>query len=209
MFSFTAILTAASATLVSAGALPRRGASSASITPRAEYSSSIDVIGCKIDTNRVAYWPDLVGCDDICIEVFNQGRSLYLLRIDTSGGDYGISNDAWNYLTNGESATEGPHESGGVDMNYEVVSVSKCESLMTDGKLPLSAANSMNYLTSCLSQPESWVARNHNLYNINDPACKSGVDEICHLDLAISNQPVCASGPGIAAVLNGNVVNKY
>jgi hypothetical protein len=27
--------------------------------------------------------------------------------------------------------------------------------------------------------------------------------------LAISNQPVCASGLGIAAVLNGNVVNKY
>jgi hypothetical protein len=56
------------------------------ITPHAEYSSSVGVLGCKVDMNRIAYWPLDVGCDGICVKVSNEGRSLHLLRIDKSGG---------------------------------------------------------------------------------------------------------------------------
>ncbi|KAH6959866.1 hypothetical protein BKA56DRAFT_623917 [Ilyonectria sp. MPI-CAGE-AT-0026] len=159
------------------------------ITPHEQYSSSIGVLGCKIDNNRVAYWPGSVGCDDVCVRVYNEGRSVHLLRIDTSGGAYDISYDAWNYLAFGKSAVEEPHMGGGIDMNYDVVHASECQHLLHEGKLPLSAANSMNYVASCIAQPTSWVAQNHVLYNIQDQVCKLGVDEECHLDLAISNQP--------------------
>ena len=60
--------------------------------------------------------------------------------------------------------------------------------------LHLLAANSMNFVSSCMSQPESFVAQNYVLYNILDPVCKWGVDEECTLDLGVSNQPTCPSG---------------
>ncbi|KAH8669246.1 hypothetical protein BGZ61DRAFT_483436 [Ilyonectria robusta] len=164
-------------------------------------------LGCKIDNNRVAYWPGSVGCDDICVRVYNEGRSVHLLRIDTSGGAYDISYDAWNYLAFGKSAVEEPHMGGGIGMNYDVVHASECQHLLHEGKLPLSAANSMNYVASCIAQPTSWVAQNHVLYNIQDQVCKLGVDEECHLDLAISNQPSCPSPLGIEAPLNNKVEN--
>ncbi|EGU79506.1 hypothetical protein FOXB_09982 [Fusarium oxysporum f. sp. conglutinans Fo5176] len=144
------------------------------ITPHAEYSSSVGVLGCKVDTNRIAYWPLDVGCDGICVKVSNEGRSLHLLRIDKSGGF-------------GASAIDGPQVGGGIQMSYEIVDTSECRHLLHPGKLPLSAANSMNYVSSCISQPTSWVAQNYQLYNINDPVCKYGVDEKCSLDLTISN----------------------
>ncbi|KAH7184070.1 hypothetical protein DER44DRAFT_817060 [Fusarium oxysporum] len=144
------------------------------ITPHAEYSSSVGVLGCKVDTNRIAYWPLDVGCDGICVKVSNEGRSLHLLRIDKSGGF-------------GASAIDDPQVGGGIQMSYEIVDTSECRHLLHEGKLPLSAANSMNYVSSCISQPTSWVAQNYQLYNINDPVCKYGVDEKCSLDLTISN----------------------
>ncbi|KAH7142470.1 hypothetical protein DER46DRAFT_631058 [Fusarium sp. MPI-SDFR-AT-0072] len=144
------------------------------ITPHAEYSSSVGVLGCKVDTNRIAYWPLDVGCDGICVKVSNEGRSLHLLRIDKSGGF-------------GASAIDDPQVGGGIQMSYEIVDTWECRHLLHQGKLPLSAANSMNYVSSCISQPTSWVAQNYQLYNINDPVCKYGVDEKCSLDLTISN----------------------
>ncbi|KAH7228516.1 uncharacterized protein BKA55DRAFT_599048 [Fusarium redolens] len=131
------------------------------ITPHAEYSSSVGVLGCKVDTNRIAYWP-------------LDGRSLHLLRIDKSGGF-------------GASAIDDPLVGGGIQMSYEIVDTSECRHLLHEGKLPLSAANSMNYVSSCISQPTSWVAQNYQLYNINDPVCKYGVDEKSNLDLTTSN----------------------
>ncbi|CRK25298.1 hypothetical protein BN1723_018210, partial [Verticillium longisporum] len=86
---------------------------SASITPHDQYSSSIGVLGCKINTNRVAYWPGAPGCDDLCVKVSHGGRSLNLLRIDSSAGAHDISYDAWNYLAFGSSATDAPHMGGG------------------------------------------------------------------------------------------------
>ncbi|KAH0006683.1 hypothetical protein KCU78_g12180, partial [Aureobasidium melanogenum] len=48
-------LAATAAALPTEMVLQKRGTISA--TPHVEYSSSIGVLGCKINTNRVAYWP--------------------------------------------------------------------------------------------------------------------------------------------------------
>ncbi|RYC77614.1 hypothetical protein BFJ63_vAg19512 [Fusarium oxysporum f. sp. narcissi] len=181
--------------------------SSASITPHDQYSSTIGVLGCKIDTNRVAYWPGTVDCNNICVKVSNEGRDVHLLKIDSSGGAHDISYDAWNYLGFGESATKNPQQGGGIVMDYEFVHASRCNEILDNGKLPLSAANSMNYVASCLDEPTSWVAQNYELYNINEPTCKRGVDEKCHLNLAVSNQPECPSGLGSGSSLNLKVEN--
>lgn len=211
----TAVL-AASASLVSAASIPisMRAAAAgksgtASMTPHDAYSSSIGVLGCKIDINRVAYWPPSVDCNDICVRVTNAGRSLTLLRIDQSGGAHDISYDAWNYLSSGKNATEAPQMGGGVDMQWESVDASECADILDEGgKLPLSASNSITYLASCLAQPESYVAKNHVLYNILNPACTWGVDEKCTLDLAVSNQPSCPGTLGLTKALTGHPVTN-
>ncbi|EXM14073.1 Cerato-platanin [Fusarium oxysporum f. sp. vasinfectum] len=208
MFSkLTNTILAAAATLVSAGPLPQNEIGSASITPHDQYSSSIGVLGCKININRVAYWPGSVDCNNICVKVSYESRSIYLLKIDSSGGAYDISYDAWNYLGFGKSASDSPQQGGGIAMNYEFVHASECTDILDNGKLPLTAANSMNYVASCLSEPNSWVAQNYELYNINDPICKYGVNEKCYLNLAISNQPECPSGLGAVTELNLTVEN--
>lgn len=198
----------ASATLASGATIrlhPR--AESASITPHDSYSSSVGVVGCKVNTNRVAYWPSEVGCDDICVKVTYEDRSVNLLKVDTSGGAYDISYDAWNYLGFGVSATDDPRTGGGIDMVYETVDASECADLLDDGRLPLLAANSMNYVSACLGEPDSFVAKNYKLMNILDPVCHNGVDEECTLDLAVSNQPECPSGLGSNAPLDLPVWN--
>jgi hypothetical protein len=60
-------------------------------TPHDKYSSSVGVLGCKINTNRVAYWPGSVDCNNICVKLSYNGRSVNLLRIDQSGGAYDVS----------------------------------------------------------------------------------------------------------------------
>ncbi|KAH7325741.1 hypothetical protein B0I35DRAFT_421073 [Stachybotrys elegans] len=118
-----------------------------------------------------------------------------------------MSYDAWNYLGFGKSATQDPKSGGGIAMDYQVVDPSECADLLDDGKLPLSAANSMNYLSSCLSQPNSWVAKNYKLININDPCCRNGIDEVCKLNLAVSNQPSCPGTLGSVGQLDMPVIN--
>lgn len=167
------------------------------ITPHEQYSSSIGVLGCKIDTNRVAYWPQSVGCDDICVRVSYGGRSVDLLRIDQSGGAYDISYDAYNYLVSGQSALTNPITGGGINMDVQSLPAGNCAKYFrAGGKLALSASNSMNYVASCLQQPNSFVARNHVLLNIQDPVCHWGWDEVCSLNLTTSNQPSCPHGLG-------------
>jgi len=190
MHSSIATVIIASAAAVSAGAIPKRS-QSASITPHEQYSSSVGVIGGKINTNRVAYWPMGVNCNDICVKVSYQGRSLHLLKIDQSGGAHDISYDAWNYLAFGTSAKENPQTGGGINMEYEFVPADQCKDLLSNGKLPLSAANSMGYVGACIQEPNSWVAKNHELVNILDPVSHYGWDETCTLDLNVSNQPKC------------------
>jgi hypothetical protein len=206
MFTTLTTVLAGSAALVSA--VPTRRGQSVSVTPHEQYSSSIGVPGCKINTNRVAYWPGTPDCNNICLKLTNGDRSLNILKIDTSMGAHDISYDAWNYLAFGTSATEDPHQGGGVDMTYEFVDVSECSDLLDNGKLPLSASNSMNYVASCLSEPDSWVAKNYKLLNIADSACKYGADEECSLDLAVSNQPSCPSGLGSQEKMSGHSVTN-
>ncbi len=162
-------------------------------TPHDSYSSSVGVLGCKINTDRIAYWPMDIDCTNLCVSLSYGGRSVYLLRIDQSGGAYDVSYDAWNYLMTGYSATSRPTAGGATAMQYENVDISNCADLIhtDDGKLPLSAANSMNFVTSCLSQSSSWVASNYALYNILDSLCEWGYDETCTLDMAKSNQASC------------------
>ncbi|KAK4033799.1 hypothetical protein C8A01DRAFT_49682 [Parachaetomium inaequale] len=148
------------------------------ITPHDMYSSSVGVLGCKINTNRVAYWP------------------MSLLRIDQSGGTYDISYDAYNYLVSGQSATEHQITGGAVTMEVTNIPADNCVQHLKAGGLPLSASNSMNYVASCLGQPSSWVARNYRLFNIQDPVCHWGYDEQCTVDLAVSNQPSCPHALG-------------
>jgi hypothetical protein len=181
-----------------------------SITPHEQYSSSVGVLGCKINTNRVAYWPMSVGCDNICVQVTAGGRSVNLLHIDQSGGAYDISYDAWNYLSTGQSATTDPTTGGGIPAEYEFVDASNCADLIhtPSGGLPLSASNSIDYLASCLSQPSSFVAQHYTLYNILNPTCTWGVDETCTLDLSVSNQPSCASQLGAPVVLTSDPVTN-
>jgi hypothetical protein len=190
MFNFfTAVVAASAAATV--GAIPTRRSQTASITPHDKYSSSIGVLGCKIDTNNVAYWPSSVDCDKICVKVSRGGRSRHLLKIDQSGGAYDISYDAWNYLAFGKSATEDPRMGGGLEMEYEFVDNEECADLLDDGKLALSASNSISFVTSCGA--DTWVGKNHKLINIQDSQCKYGEDVECKLDLAVSNQPDCGS----------------
>jgi hypothetical protein len=166
------------------------------ITPHDMYSSSVGVLGCKINTNRVAYWPMSVDCENICVRVSYGGRSVDLLRIDQSGGAYDISYDAYNFLVSGQSATVHPITGGAVNMEVTNVPASNCVQHLKAGGLPLSASNSMNYVASCLSQPNSWVAKNYRLFNIQDPICKFGYDEQCTVNLAVSNQPSCPHALG-------------
>ncbi|KAH6986810.1 hypothetical protein EDB80DRAFT_756496 [Ilyonectria destructans] len=146
--------TSASAALVSASAHHSPRASSAKMTPHKPYSSSVGVLGCKINTNRVAYWPRPVSCNNICIQVSYKDRKVYLLYIDTSGGAYNISYDTWNYLGFSKSAIDDPQQGGGIEIEY-----------------------------------------------------KTGIDELCSLDLTTSNLPIYSSSLSSQAELGLNVEN--
>lgn len=185
------------------GLVAAAAAAGVSITPHDMYSSSIGVLGCHINTNRVAYWPMEPSCDSMCVKVSSNGRSVNLLQVDTSGGAYDISYDAWNYLNVGASATVDPTMGGGIPATYESAPMSDCADLITtpDGKLPLMAANSINFYVGCPTS--SWVGQNTALYNIQNAACTLGFNEVCQLDLAVSNQPSCAHILGSQNPLSG------
>ncbi|KAJ4384352.1 hypothetical protein N0V85_008391 [Neurospora sp. IMI 360204] len=150
MVSFKSTLLALATTgikLASAIQIPSNGT-----TPHDQYSSSVGVLGCKININRVAYWPSSIDCDQICVEVTANGRSVTLLKIDQSGGAYDISFDAWNYLKTSYPAAKGHIEpSGGFKADYNFVPAENCRHLIktASGKLPFTAANSMNFISSC------------------------------------------------------------
>ncbi|ODA78904.1 hypothetical protein RJ55_04494 [Drechmeria coniospora] len=206
-FATRAAVAASAAVAVSALCTPLRPELGISVTPHEQYSSSIGALGCKLDTNRVAYWPEPVDCDNICVKVTHGDRSLHLLKVDQSTGAHDISYDAWNTLVFGEGAESKPHTGGGVAMTYRTVPADECKHLFAGGKLSLSAANSMNYVALCQSQPDSWVAKNLALVNILDPQCKYGHDEVCTLDMQTSNQAKCPHQLGAADPLNSSVVN--
>lgn len=176
-------------------------------TPHDSYSSSIGVLGCKINTNRVAYWPMSVDCNNICVKLSYGDRSVHLLRVDQSGGAYDVSYDAWNYLQTGKSASKEPIAGGGVAMTYEDADASDCKDLIHTDGLPMSAANSMNFVASCLGESDSWVGQNYVLFNIADSVCSLGYDEKCKLDWESgANQPTCDHTLGSQAELTSDPV---
>ncbi|KAG9904511.1 hypothetical protein KCU98_g7177, partial [Aureobasidium melanogenum] len=74
------VLAATAAALPTEKVLPKRG--TISVTPHVEYSSSVSVLGCKTNTNRVAYWPRPKTCQglqtgdsDAAKKVFDIGPS--------------------------------------------------------------------------------------------------------------------------------------
>ncbi|KAI8267512.1 hypothetical protein K4K58_007684 [Colletotrichum sp. SAR11_239] len=173
-------------------------------TPHDSYSSSVGVLGCKINTDRVAYWPGSVDCNNICISLSYADRNLKLLRIDQSQGAYDISYDAWNYLYTGNSAKKLPVSGGPLAMQYKELPADDCKDLIKtkSKKLPLSASNSMNFLASCLGQADSWVGSNYALYNMLDSVCSWGYDESCELeDWPNANQPTCKHSLGMPVEL--------
>ncbi|KAF9877866.1 hypothetical protein CkaCkLH20_04442 [Colletotrichum karsti] len=172
-------------------------------TPHDSYSSSVGVLGCKINTDRVAYWPGSVDCNNLCISLSYEDRTVKLLRIDQSQGAYDISYDAWNYLYTGNSAKKLPVAGGPLAMEYKELHADECKELIKtkSKKLPLSASNSMNFLASCLDQKDSWVAKNFALYNMLDSICSWGYDEGCELDWPTANQPTCKHSLGMPVEL--------
>ncbi|KAK0624937.1 hypothetical protein B0T17DRAFT_492973 [Bombardia bombarda] len=178
------------------------------VTPHDSYSSSVGVLGCKVNTDRIAYWPGSIDCTNLCVSLTYEGRTVHLLRVDQSAGAHDVSYDAWNYLYTGFPATEKPAAGGATAMEYEDVDISVCADLIhtDDGKMPLSAPNSMNFLASCLEQEDSWIGSNYVLYNILDPLCTWGHDERCTLDWPAANQASCASGIGTPGVLTDTPV---
>ncbi|KAH7012159.1 uncharacterized protein B0I36DRAFT_378434 [Microdochium trichocladiopsis] len=202
---YSFVSASAAATTVPSGVDPRSG--SIWVTPHDRYSSSIGVLGCKINTNRVAYWPSPVSCDKLCVKVTANDRSVTLLKVDQSGGAYDVSYDAWNYLVTGQSARENPAYGAGIVATWEDVDMSQCSDLLAGagGKLPLTAANSMNYVFNCGA--DTWAAKNYALYNIVDSVCTLGYDELCVLPPpSISNQPSCPNTLGAPVHLNGKSV---
>ncbi|KAK5662516.1 hypothetical protein OQA88_8428 [Cercophora sp. LCS_1] len=187
-----------------AGAATRAVADSGTVwaTPHDSYSSSVGVLGCKVNTDRIAYWPGSIDCSNLCVKLSHGDRHVYLLRIDQSGGAHDVSYDAWNYLLTGYSAADKPSAGGATAMEFEDVDMGYCADLIwtKDGKLPLSAANSMNFLASCLDS-DTWIGQNHVLYNILDPICTWGYDEPCSLDWPNANQASCPHVLGTPSVL--------
>ena len=92
---------------------------------------------------------------------------------------------------------------GAVSMTYENVDPSECAGLLYTGKFPLMAANSMDFLSSCLtSAPNSYVSKNYELWNIADATCTLGVNERCTLtNFPAQNQPTCPSQLGLQTPL--------
>jgi len=178
------------------------GSGTKSVTPHDKWSSSVGVVGCKINTNRVAYWPEYPDATRYCVKVSHKGRSVHLLHIDQSGGANDISYDAWNYLATGKSATESPHCGGGIDMQYEWVDNHACADLIFDegGRLPLLASNPD--LAIAAPEPKDQYVK---LWNFKDLRCETGVDEPCELPnyAAGYNQAVCPSGLGMSTATTG------
>lgn len=216
MFSNSILFIAASSLLggsALAAVIPRAGHAFQG-TPHDMYSSSIGVLGCLVDTNRIAYWPTQPGCNNICKKITKGDRSVHVLHIDQSTGAYDISFDAWNELVYGVSAREGGQAGGKEDMTFEDVDMSdpECLALLKteSKKLPLAAAASMGYIANCITEhADSWVARNIETYNIIDPICQWGYMEKCELAYPKDNLQHCPEPAGRAAAVLNPLEEKY
>lgn len=217
MFSLNTLLGLLAVTLpalpVAAGSnssLPTSGTVYA--TPHSQFSSSIGVLGCKVDTNRIAYWPVWPDCTNMCLKLTFGSRSRTVLHIDTSGGAHDISFDTFQYLVFDSSATASPailDAEAGANIDYEVVDMAQCADIITSdtGKLAF-IANSPNQVDSCIaSDPSSWLAQNYELRNVLSSTCQYGIDEVCTLDDTTGTASCPSGGASSANVLNQPVID--
>lgn len=182
-----------------ATALPPTG--SVRVTPHDAFSSTIGVHGCKVDVNRMAYWPNWPDCSEMCIKLTSGSRSRTVLHLDVSGGAHDISFDTYQYLAYGTSATASPAllnpaGDGGLDVDYEVVDMSQCADIITSdtGKLSFIATNP-NQVNKCVGEGNNWVAQNYEIRNIGNSQCQYGIDEVCTFD-TVTGTAKCPSGVG-------------
>lgn len=166
---------------IAAGLIAAAHAESITLTPHVQYSSSIGVPGCHVDVDRIAYFPMAVDCNNLCLEIKANGRSVNVLHIDTSGGAYDISYDAWNYLMTGAGARENAIPGDPVPAEYSIVPMSNCQSIIKtpNGKLPITALNP-NYQHDCPAG--SFGRDNTALYNFPNMVCSLGFNEQCTMD---------------------------
>jgi len=176
------------ATAASAAALRTRGESNFIVTPHQQFSSSMGVLGCMINTDRVAYFPTEPTYDDICIKLTLNGRSVNLLKIDHSEGAHDISYDAFVYLTTGGTGLGNP---GHIDPtpggSWVAQPLSECADLIhtADKKIPLIAASPNFYFSVTPAQQASF-----EFWNIVNSQCTYGYDEKCYLPTG-ANQLTC------------------
>ncbi|KAL9623726.1 MAG: hypothetical protein Q9160_001956 [Pyrenula sp. 1 TL-2023] len=192
--------------------LPTILADTLSVTPHEQYSSSLGVLGCKIDTNYVAYFPGWPQCDNLCKKVTYADRTVYLLNIDSSGGAHDISYNAWNYLVTGHYATEPGMATygGGVNMDVSDADMSFClehiKAKDGNGNPVLAfSAPTENFLDACRAQGSSWTSRNSMLLNIYTPTCTYGIDEPCHFD-PTTNLRICDHQLGLMPKMDTETV---
>ncbi|SPO00382.1 uncharacterized protein DNG_03227 [Cephalotrichum gorgonifer] len=167
-------------------------AESISVTPHEQFSSSVGVLGCFINTNRVAYFPSFPSCQKPCLRIKDKenGREVTVLHIDSSAGAYDISYDAWNYLKTGKSAKDDPQQGNGIEVETEQLSIDdeSCKALLseTNGKLPI-MAKSPQWGLECPDDVE--------FYNIGTSTCTIGKNEKCEVS---GDQVKCPSGDSAA-----------
>ncbi|KAF2115148.1 hypothetical protein BDV96DRAFT_646997 [Lophiotrema nucula] len=164
------------------------------------FFSSWGVLGCKININRVAYWPFQPDCNKPCIKLTaSNGNSLHVLHIDKSGGSYDISYDAWNYLSTGVSATVNPTYGGAIQAEYESVSMDNCKDIIktSDGSLPVMAGNPDPYT---LCPPGTWSHDHVSFWNFGSQDCSMGVDEQCTMPPGVGSQAQCPTFGGASKV---------
>lgn len=171
------------------------------VTPHDSFSSTIGVHGCKVDVNRIAYWPYWPDCSGMCIKLTFGSRSRTVLHVDVSGSAHDISFDTYQYLAYDSSAKASPailnpDAGGALDVDYEIVDMTECEDIITSdtGKMSFMAL-SPNQVNKCLAEGDNWVSQNYELRNINDLQCQYGVDEVCNLD-SVTGTAKCPSGVG-------------
>lgn len=150
-----------------------------------------------MNTDRAAYLPSFPTCNDFCKKISYQGRSVFVAHIDQSGGANDISYDAYNFLITGQSAAQNPITGGGQETVMDTVAPENCASIFEGGKVAFSASTGSAFPASC--PINTYIGRNHALYNIQTATCTWGRDESCWLD--DNHQPHCPSQMNLPARL--------
>ncbi|KAG9202703.1 hypothetical protein G6514_003955 [Epicoccum nigrum] len=161
-----------------------------------EYSSSMGVIGCLVNTNRIAYFPMTPPCSNPCIKLTApNGKSINVLHIDQSGGSYDISMDAYKTLKYGAgwASINALPEAKWDGVKYEYVPMDQCKDILPEGKLPVLAKSPNKYVECAASEPQSFWAKNTQFYDIDDTRCLRGVMQKCEM-VPPNNTPTCANG---------------